>query len=482
MHYLIAESIAFKPHLETGGELALRLRDQGHTVSFAWLGHDLPWSDWHLPWFANLLGCSLARRVICFQHILNHQHIRVLPPIILPSSSHRELRNWAYAFEGDSDDLRAYTYHGAELGMGALSTLISLTGYSAYAAEVDLPRVRRCLLAAAIVYKRTQTLLSSIKPDILITFNGRFATSKPIIEAATAAGVPTLRHERGSTFARYALYTDAVHNYDYIRSRIDKAWLSADPATRDSSAHEFFVRRRNGDGISWYSYTEAQQVGLTPVKSPSKRRIVYFTSSDDEYAAVTDAFTPGPWPNQLQALSALLRVAAQFHDIEVVVRLHPHLIKKSAAERKRWLVLAASNIRLVAPEDQIDSYALLDSADIVVTYGSTIGMEAAYAGKPSILLGPCSYAGSEAIYQPCSEDELKSLLSMKPIPTKDQKYCLPYGHYYMTFGDLFNYYRPESLSEGAFLGHRLGWDPGWIYWLRKCRLIKSVSRILLKRR
>lgn len=482
MHYLIAESIAFKPHLETGGELALRFRDQGHTVSFAWLGQHLPWSDWHLPWFATLLGCSLARRVMRFQRILIHQQIRVVPPIILSPSSFQEIRHWAYAFDGDSDALRVYKYQGAELGMGALSSLISLTGNSAYAAELDLPRVRRCLLAAVIVYTRTRTLLSTIKPDILITFNGRFATSKPIIEAAAAAGIPALRHERGSTFARYALHTDAVHNYEYIRSRIAKAWLSADPATRDSSAHEFFLRRRNGDGICWYSYTEAQTEGLIPVKSSSKRRLVYFTSSDDEYAAVTDVFTPGPWPNQLQALSALLCVAAKFHDIELVVRLHPHLVKKSSAERKRWLLLAAPNILLVAPGDQIDSYALLDSADIVVTYGSTIGMEAAYAGKPSILIGPCSYAGSEAIYQAHSEHELELLLSMKPIPPKDRKHCLPYGYYFMTFGDLFGYYRPESLSEGTFLGHRLGWDPGWLYLLRRCRPIKAFSRMLLRRR
>ena len=482
MHYLITESIAFKPHLETSGELALRLRDEGHTVSYGWLGHNLPWSDWHLPWFTYLLGCSLERRVSHFQNILKDQHISVLAPTSLSPSTLRELKHWANSFKGDSSALRDYSYDGVSLGMGALSSLISLTGNSSYAPELDLARVRRCLFSAAIVYKRTLLLLLNTKPDVLITFNGRFATSRPIIEASAVIGIPVLRHERGSSYAKYSLYTDAIHNYDAIRQRIAEAWMFASPATRDSLAHEFYKRRRNGDGICWYSYTDAQERGRTPAKSPLKRRLVYFSSSDDEYAAVTDAFRPGPWPDQLQALYALLRVAADFHDMEVVIRLHPHLAKKSAVERKRWLALAGPNVRIIAPNDQIDSYALLDSSDLVVTYGSTIGMEAAYAGKPSILIGPCSYAGSDAIYQPETVDQLRVLLSNPLLPPKKQKYCLPYGYYYMTFGEPFAYYRPQSLSDGLFLGRRLGWDPDWLYRLRQVSLIKSVSRSLLSRR
>jgi len=481
MHYLIAESIPAKPHLETSGELALRLRDQGHTVSFVWLGNDLPWSDWSLPWFTKLLGCSMPRRVSRFQRILRDHHIQILSSVTIPSSCCNELRHWAYAFDSDSDGLRVYSFRGAQLGMGALSSLISLTGYSAYAAELDLSRVRRCLLSAAIVYKRTQIALS-IKPDVLITFNGRFATCKPIIEAATAAGIPVLRHERGSTFTRYAVFNDSIHDHENIRSRIVDSWSSANPVARTDLAHEYFLRRRNREGINWYSFTDAQQPGLIPPKSPLKRRLVYFSSSDDEYEAITEAFNPGPWPNQLQAVFALIRIAANFDDIEVVVRLHPHLVKKSASERQRWLVLKAFNLCLVTPGDKIDSYALMDSADIVVTYGSTIGMEAAYAGKPSILIGPGSYAGSEAIYQPCSEDELEALLALRPIPPKDQKHCLPYGFYYSTFGELFEHYRPVSLSEGTFLGKRLGWDPGWLYWFRKLPSVKKLARYLLRRR
>ena len=43
------------------------------------------------------------------------------------------------------------------------------------------------------------------------------------------------------------------------------------------------------------------------------------------------------------------------------------------------------------PHSPIDSYALMRQADIVVTYGSTTGVEAAFAGKRVIVLGPSAY-------------------------------------------------------------------------------------------
>lgn len=481
MRYLIAETVALKPHLETAGELALALRDQGHEVVYSWLGDDLPWSDWHLPRIAVMLGCSLDRREKRFEQLLARERIRIVPPTPVAQQRQQELRAWSEQFSGDAEDLKRYGLEGAMLGMGALSSLISLTGNSAYDPSDDLLRARQCLLSSALVFERARQLIAAVKPDYVITFNGRFATTKPILQAAEIAGIKTLRHERGATFERYELFTDAIHNYAYIRQRIRDTWEKANPAERERIGHEFFRRRRGGDGIGWYSYTNEQERGHIPQRTPGKRRVVYFTSSDDEYAAVTDVFTPGPWPDQLHAVDALLKAVAATPDVELIMRLHPHLSKKSAAERERWLGFAAPNIHLIAPEEKIDSYALLDSADIVVSYGSTIGMEAAYAGKPSILIGPCSYAGSPAVYEPKTQSDIVALLAQTPA-ARDQSLCLPYGYYYLSYGTPFRYYKPQSLSEGVFLGERLGWDPDIVHWLRRQKPIKTLSRTLLKRK
>lgn len=483
MRYLIAETVSLKPHLETAGELALQLQSEGHEVVFSCLGENLPWSDWHLPAFARWLGCSLDKREKRFVQLLTEHKISVVSPDHIANARMQELEQWAQSFQGNIDTLKHYHFEDAALGMGVASSLISFYGNSHYNPSQNYNRAHKCLLSAAIVFERAKMLIKQISPDFVISFNGRFATTKPIMIAAQNAGIPFLRHERGATFDRYEIFSDAIHNYAYIRSRISEAWDQADPITREELGHMFFRRRREGDGIGWYSYTADQQRGTIPPRVAGKRRIVYFSSSDDEYAAVTDVFTPGPWPDQLTAVHAMLEAVSTQSDVELIIRIHPHLAKKSSFERAQWLSLAQPAIHLIHPEEKIDSYALLDSADIVISYGSTIGIEAAYWKKPSILIGPCSYAGSPAVVEPKTVGDIRLLIQPGYAPpTPNQAHCLPYGHYYLSYGKPFRYYQPTSLSEGTFLGDRLGWDPDWLHALRQKSVVKKISRMLLRRK
>jgi hypothetical protein len=483
MRYLIAETVALKPHLETAGEIALKLRAEGHEVVFTWLGNDLPWSDWHLPRIARLLGCSLSRREWAFEQVLKREDIRIEPKLALDPEKTKMALEWAGQFDGDLEALKRYSFANANLGMGAASSLISFYGNSFYDPRGNMKEVRQCLATAALVFERARYSIAQVRPDEVVTFNGRFVAARPIVTAAEMAGLRVLRHERGSTFARYELFTDAIHNYAYIRQRIRELWERAEPGARERVGHEFFRRRRGGDGIGWYSYTADQDRGRIPPKAPGKRRVVFFHSSDDEYACATDVFDWGAWPDQLLALRTLAEVCAKEKNIELVLRIHPHLAKKSVTEQQRWLNLKGRDIHVIAPDEKIDSYALLDSADIVVSYGSTIGMEAAYWGKPSVLMGPGAYVGSPAVSEPKTIEELARLLKPGHVFTPiDQALCLPYGHYYLTYGTPYRFYQPSSLSEGSFLGERLGWDSDVVYWLRQHAMVKKMSRYLRKRK
>jgi hypothetical protein len=343
----------------------------------------------------------------------------------------------------------------------------------------DIRRVRKCLASALTVYLRAERIIRKVKPDLLITFNGRFATSRPIIEAAKHLNIPVFRHERGCDFKKYEIFSDAIHNFDYIEQRIINSWKQAELGIRETIGHQFYLRRRNGDGIGWYTFTDRQIKGYVPKRLPNKRRIVYFSSSDDEFASVADAYKPGPWPNQMAAIQDLILAYRNFHDLELIIRVHPHLLKKSAISRKIWSNFDCLDIKVIGPDEKIDSYALIDSADIVVSYGSTIGMEAAYWGKPSIVLGPCAYRNFNAVLTPSNSIEIKSLISFSAqLQMPNRANCLPYGHYFLTYGRKFCYYKPESLSEGRFLGRRLGWDPWFIYMMRRIGLGKIYRNFL----
>ncbi|QWD11240.1 hypothetical protein G6704_01635 [Polynucleobacter paneuropaeus] len=479
MRYLIAESISLKPHLETGGEIALQKKEEGHEIGFTWLGYGLPWSDWNLPKFSQIIGCSLKRRVAKFENVLSEQGVEVLS--IKPDKLEWMIlsQEWAYKFSGDLSDLKEYSFQGASLGVGVASSLISYTGNSCYDPKSDLGRARKCLASALLVYLRAREVIKDFKPDFVVTFNGRFATAKPIIDAAESLGVKVLRHERGHSYTHYEIFSKSIHNFSYICKRISDLWKQGDPNNRHEIGHKYFWRRRGGDGIGWYSFTERQHQGMAPRRILNKRRLVYFSSSDDEFAAITDINDQGPWADQLSAVRDLISVIKGNSGIELIVRVHPHMLKKSAADLNRWHELAALGAEVILPQDPTDSYALLDSADIVLSFGSTMGIEATYWRKPSILLGPAAYRGTNVAFEPSNKQEIEALLSqdlIKKIPAQDG--CLPFGYYHLSYGFKFKYYNPQNLSEGLFMGRRLGWDPWLIYMIRRIKKVNYFTKLI----
>ena len=72
----------------------------------------------------------------------------------------------------------------------------------------------------------------------------------------------------------------------------------------------------------------------------------------------------------------------------------------------------------------------MDAADKVVVFGSTIGMEAVYWGKPVILLAGAAYYYSNICYIPKSKEELKEII-VKTLPPKENDATIKWGFYVM---------------------------------------------------
>jgi hypothetical protein len=74
------------------------------------------------------------------------------------------------------------------------------------------------------------------------------------------------------------------------------------------------------------------------------------------------------------------------------------------------------NVTVIPPEDEISSYDLLDAAEKVIVFGSTMGVEAAYWNKAVILLAGCLYYDLDICYKPKNVSELKQMIIAKLAP------------------------------------------------------------------
>ena len=110
-----------------------------------------------------------------------------------------------------------------------------------------------------------------------------------------------------------------------------------------------------------------------------------------------------------------------------------------------YLELNSPNLTLIRPEESVDSHALAEKMEKVISFGSTIGIEVAFWGKPVILLSECYYSLLDCCYKPRQLSEIFELIEAKLDP-KPQEEAIKFGYWNMTRGHNFKHY-PYILKD-----------------------------------
>ncbi|NEO81485.1 hypothetical protein [Moorena sp. SIO4G3] len=456
MDLLVIESFAFTPRLGTAGEIAINAAVAGKNTGFSFLHVENPDDIRFLPnrRFQKLGKRSWTHKVSKVESLLRNYGVTTLPDEFLSEKTRLQIQDYVQNAPDRLSELKAYKYKDAALGLATVSSLIWHTKSLHPDPDDYYPLIQRLLGCSASVYEKARALILKYNPQKIIAFNGRLASVKGIFEAAKQLDVEVQYYEKGGTYKKYELFDQPPHDFAYMREHIQTYWQQAG-IDREELGHTFYKNRRQGEGIGSTTFTSEQQKGLVPGQTGNHRQIVYYSASDDEYAAIGDLVKHPIFKNQREAVKSLISWISNQMDCYLTIRVHPHLNKKSLEDRNWWNSLTGKNVQVIPPDSKVDSYALIDWADVVVTYNSTIGVEAAYWGKPSVLLGDSKYSGLGCVYQPRSEAEVYTLLendSLAPLP---QETCLPYGYYSLSRGIKYNYYNPYNSLFGDFVGQAL---------------------------
>jgi hypothetical protein len=134
--------------------------------------------------------------------------------------------------------------------------------------------------------------------------------------------------------------------------------------------------------------------------------------------------------------------------------MHPNLQGSNDPEVEGCYSLEELGMHVVRPESSVSTYAMMDAADVVVTFISTVGIEAAFAGKPAVMLGNTYYRNLGSVHTPESHAETIELLlsELQPLPPEG---ALMYGHYRLTFDERNRYVTMEDASTASFKGTTL---------------------------
>jgi CDP-glycerol glycerophosphotransferase (TagB/SpsB family) len=105
------------------------------------------------------------------------------------------------------------------------------------------------------------------------------------------------------------------------------------------------------------------------------------------------------------------------------------------------------------PDDSVDTYALIDSSDVVVTHNSTVGLEAAAVGKPVYYCGRNVFEACRSVRRLRDEAEVGAALDEPGAsePLDALKFLFFFGHH----GIRYTLYQPGGLVTGTWKGREL---------------------------
>ena len=264
-------------------------------------------------------------------------------------------------------------------------------------AQPEHARVMRAYVEGGLLTAfAMQRLIADWRPDVLLQFNGRMASTRVALELARAAGVRVVTHERG--WLTETLYL--AENADCLSLQpIREAWSRWRDVPLTGAECEqvaqWLTDRAHGRNLNWVAFSTAPG-SVEPVRARLRLRdtspcLVVYTSSEDEYIASKEYGSV--FGSQEAWLERTVAWARANPGVDLVVRVHPNTGGKVSTGRNagqlRWLEAFAArvpqNVRMVWPDDDISSYTLMDLATASLAYVSTVALEAACRGQQSFL-------------------------------------------------------------------------------------------------
>ena len=468
----IVESIAATPHLETAGELAIRFKMQNHNVFFFWAGYDLEWNDWELGFFSKLLGGSYKKKIDRFSALLLKKDIKTETCNSVINT--KKIKNWSKNFNGNLKALKNYKYDGKYLGMGVASSLISYLKITNINTKKNKKKIKSLLFSSCIVYERTKKFLEKLKPDVVYTFNNRFATCYPIICAAEKLNIKVFKHERGSDNSKFEIYKKDVHDMDDLKKKITYYWSKNKNKSRNQEAKKYFLdklNRKKNINTNRVIFNSDQIKGNLPELPKNKRIITFFTSRDYEKASLINMEI-----DQLKAFRKFKKIVDEFNDIFLVIRVHPSFNKKTSDDDLEWVKFSSNNTLVIKSFENYDSYSLMFESDLVVSHSSSIIVEAAYFKKKTISLGEFWWSGQNVVEEPKTKNDLRKMLNKNyKFKKKNLLKCLQFANYFLTFGINYKFYKSLSSTKGKFLNEVLTWKPKFLIFLEKLEIFNKFK-------
>jgi hypothetical protein len=445
----------WKVHFETDLELAHKCLDEGDELTIIHCDGTLPICEPNPNNISIACKVCMARRDNGFSW-LDNKSIKLIPLALDERRNIQQLNNIINSMK-TIQDVENFSFENSDVGMSAVSSTVSFYREPKLIWKKHHKRLLLHLRTAILIHMRFKELLSTKNYDNIILFNGRYSTFRPVVRLAQQLNIELYVHERGPDFKHYSLARNTYpHDLKYIQNQIIKFSNDKEPEkAKKEIGKMWFEERQNHVVQNWKVFTKNQVTGYLPKNISAKSfNIAIFNSSEDEFVAIEEWKNPF-YKSQNEGIRKILD-SVKDENYGIFLRVHPNLfnVNNSQTQELTKIKEKYQNLTVIESDSKVNSYDLIKAVDLVITFGSTVGIEASYLNKPSIVMGNTTYLILNTCIQPINHQSMieiiKTFRETGALPlTNDKNYL--FGYYMKSYGQRFKYVLQTDLDKALLI-------------------------------
>lgn len=361
----------------------------------------------------------------------------------------KEVENITFSYNNYAD-IKKITFHNVNVGYACVSSYIFKTRNlnpkmdKAFRNFFDTMLKTTCYLVLL-----QEKIIDTYQPDEVTFFNGRFMENRTLVDLCLAKDVHY--HACDGVFITHnkvlkmVFYDGMPQSISYMTKVYEEGWKNPLVPLYDKEqiGRWFFESKIKQRFTADKNYVKDQTLGVMPEGwDDNNTNFVIFNSSEDEFCAIGDEWDDASvFENQIVGIKYICETLLRERpEVKVYLRIHPNLKDIPYKYHTDLYKLPAlySNLTVIPGNSKIASYSLMEKANRIIVFGSTMGIESAYAGKTVINLAGSYYRKLNICYTPNNVAEFTELLLKENLPPLDNYNCLKYG-YGMTNPDVPGY-------------------------------------------
>lgn len=345
-----------------------------------------------------------------------------------------------------------------------------------------LDYLEKCAVTYIIEIGIAKRLLNRNNYDALIVANGKTIESGAIIDVARSKGIRYITWEELCIFDNNAPVVE--FNQYGVWESVKNYVLSIEEKQK---IHNFMHDWKNSKSTRWIYYDNPIENFITIGSMLNLRensfKVAVFPNMicDSSIIGMHVGFD-----SILDWIYTCIDYAFINSDIDLIIRCHPgekldlgflsgnfsiseHLLKKYGR-------LPAS-VKLIMPNSEISSYALLQMADISVTYTGTLALEAPFYGKLCVLAGKSNLRGKGFTVDLASKDEMLALFDKRMPLRSPTAYEVELAYRYAYLYKLRMVANPDfydkKMREFNLISLKILESEGHVFWDNLCESIEK---------